>query len=139
MTLVRGEGVWLYDDHGNRYLDGYNNVPVLGHAHPAVAQAIGRQQALLNVNTRYLHPNVVELAERLIATMPPGLDTCIFVNSGTEAVDLAWRMATEFTGYTGAIITDWSYHGISAAVSDFSSNDWPAGFSPGHVATFAPS
>lgn len=142
LQIVRGEGPWVFDAAGRRYLDGYNNVPVVGHSHPVVNQAINRQLGLLNVNSRYLHNNVVELAERLLATMPDGLDTCVFVNSGTEAVDLAWRMATVFTGNSGAAVVDWAYHGISHAVSDFSPNDWSAqmaspGNSPAHVATFA--
>ena len=136
LEIVRGEGPWLYDAAGRRYLDGYNNVPVVGHAHPTVVQAISRQAAVLNVNSRYLHPNIVELAERITASMPDHLDTCIFTNSGTEANDLAWRMAMAGTGGTGAIIAEWAYHGISAAIVDFSSNEWPAGHHPEHVATF---
>ena len=77
LQMVRGEGAWLYDADGTAYLDAYNNVPVLGHAHPAVARAIATQQERLNVNSRYLHPNAVELAERLVASMPSGLDTCV--------------------------------------------------------------
>jgi 4-aminobutyrate aminotransferase-like enzyme len=120
-----------------RYLDAYNHVPVVGHAHPAVAQAVGRQTATLNVNARYLHPNAVELAERLLATMPDGLDTCVFVNSGSEANDLAWRMATCHTGRAGALVTSTSYHGVSAATAALSANTWRAGVRPGHVATMA--
>ena len=136
LEIVRGEGPWLFDATGRRYLDGYNNVPVVGHAHPTVVQAISRQAAVLNVNSRYLHPNIVELAERITASMPDHLDTCIFTNSGTEANDLAWRMAMASTDGTGAIIAEWAYHGISAAIVDFSSNEWPAGHHPEHVATF---
>jgi 4-aminobutyrate aminotransferase-like enzyme len=111
---------------------------VVGHAHPAVVQAISRQAAVLNINSRYLHPNVVELAERLIATMPDGLDTCVFVNSGSEANDLAWRMATVFTGRTGAIVTDCAYHGVSAATAALSTNTYPAEARPPHVGVFPP-
>ena len=136
LEIVRGDGPWLYDASGRRYLDGYNNVPVVGHAHPTVVQAISRQAAVLNVNSRYLHPNIVELAERITASMPAHLDTCVFANSGTEANDLAWRMAMACTGGSGAIVAEWAYHGISAAVVDFSSNEWPAGHQPDHVATF---
>ncbi len=138
LQAVRGEGPWLHAADGRRYLDAYNNVPVVGHAHPAVVQAISRQAAILNVNSRYLHPNVVELAERLTATMPPGLDTCVFVNSGSEANDLAWRMATVFTGRTGAIVTDCAYHGVSAATAVLSTNAYPASARPPHVAVFCP-
>jgi 4-aminobutyrate aminotransferase-like enzyme/Ser/Thr protein kinase RdoA (MazF antagonist) len=136
VEIVRGQGPWLFGADGRRYLDGYNNVPVVGHAHPTVTQAISRQSALLNTHSRYLHANIVELAERIVATMPPGLDTCVFANSGTEANDLAWRMATMATGGDGALIAQWAYHGISAAVVDFSSNEWPRGHHPGHVGTF---
>ena len=80
-----------------RYLDAYNNVAVVGHAHPAVTQAVGRQLGTLNTHSRYLHPGIVELAERLLATMPPELDTCLFTTSGTEANELAWRLATAWT------------------------------------------
>ena len=94
LHLVRGDGAWMEAADGRRYLDAYNNVPVVGHAHPRVVAAIARQAATLNTNTRYLHEHVVDLAERLVATMPDGLDTVLFVNSGSEANDLAWRLAT---------------------------------------------
>ena len=97
LHLVRGDGAWMEAADGRRYLDAYNNVPVVGHAHPRVVAAIARQAATLNTNTRYLHEHVVELAERLVATMPDGLDTVLFVNSGSEANDLAWRLATTCT------------------------------------------
>jgi 4-aminobutyrate aminotransferase-like enzyme len=111
-------------------------VPVLGHAHPTVVQAISRQSALLNVSSRYLHRNIVELAERIAGSMPDPLDTVVFANSGSEANDLAWRMATTYTGANGAMIVEWGYHGISAGTVDFSSNEWPADHHPRHVATF---
>lgn len=138
LQVVSAEGAWIHTADGRRYLDAYNNVPVVGHSHPAVVQAISRQAAVLNVNSRYLHPNVVELAERLTATMPPGLDTCVFVNSGSEANDLAWRMATVFTGRTGAVVTDCAYHGVSAATAALSTNTYPASARPPHVAVFPP-
>ena len=94
LHLVRGRGAWLYDADGRAYLDCYNNVPVVGHSHPRVVEAIARQAATLNTNARYLHGAALELAERLIATMPDGLDTVMLVNSGSEANDLAWRLAT---------------------------------------------
>ena len=103
LHLVRGHGVWLEDVDGRRYLDAYNNVPVVGHAHPRVANAIADQARLLNTNLRYLHPKAIELAERLVASMPEGsgLDTVLFVNAGSEATDLAWRLATVATGNDG--------------------------------------
>ena len=108
---VRGQGQWLYDAAGHRYLDAYNNVPHVGHCHPHVVEALCRQAATLNTNTRYLFEPILEYAERLIATMPPGLSACMFTCTGSEANDLAWRLATTFTGGTGAITTERAYHG----------------------------
>ncbi|TCO22263.1 4-aminobutyrate aminotransferase-like enzyme [Kribbella steppae] len=136
LQVVRGEGPWIHTADGRRYLDAYNNVPVVGHAHPAVVQAISRQAAVLNLNSRYLHPNVVELAERLTASMPDGLDTCVFANSGSEANDLAWRMARVVTGRGGAVVADLSYHGVSEATAAFSTNTYPVEARPAHVAVF---
>ncbi|MFG1818183.1 aminotransferase class III-fold pyridoxal phosphate-dependent enzyme [Kribbella sp. NPDC049174] len=136
LQVVRAEGPWIHTADGRRYLDAYNNVPVVGHAHPAVVQAISRQAAVLNLNSRYLHPNVVELAERLTASMPDGLDTCVFANSGSEANDLAWRMARVVTGRGGAVVADLSYHGVSEATAAFSTNTYPAEARPAHVAVF---
>ena len=138
LHIVRGEGSWLFTSDGRRYLDAYNNVPVVGHAHPAVVQAIARQAALLNVSSRYLHNNVVELAERLVDSMPAGLDTCIFMNSGSEANDLAWRLARHYTGNDGALVTNWAYHGVSAATASMSSNTWRPGQQPPNVGVFEP-
>ena len=136
LHLVRGEGAWMFDARGRGYLDAYNNVPVVGHSHPRVVEAIARQAATLNTNTRYLHENVVELAERLTATMPGGLDTVMFVNSGSEANDLAWRLATTVTGGDTGLVTDWAYHGVTAAIADFSPSEWPMGEQPASVETF---
>ncbi|MDX6248164.1 MAG: hypothetical protein QOF10_1524 [Kribbellaceae bacterium] len=136
LQVVRAAGAWIHTADGRRYLDAYNNVPVVGHAHPAVVQAISRQAATLNVHSRYLHPHSVELAERLIATMPPGLDTCVFVNSGSEANDLAWRMAQIVTGRSGAIVADLAYHGVSEATAALSTNTYPPSARPPHVAVF---
>jgi 4-aminobutyrate aminotransferase-like enzyme/Ser/Thr protein kinase RdoA (MazF antagonist) len=138
LHLVRGEGAHMYDPQGRAYLDAYNNVPVVGHAHPRVVAAIARQAATLNTNTRYLHATVVELAERLVATMPAGLDTVMFVNSGSEANDLAWRLATTATGGRGGIVTDFAYHGVSTAIADFSPEEWPREEQPAHVGVIPP-
>ncbi|UOZ02945.1 aminotransferase class III-fold pyridoxal phosphate-dependent enzyme [Amycolatopsis sp. WQ 127309] len=137
LELVRGEGTWLYARDGRRYLDAYNNVAVVGHAHPAVARAVGRQLGELNTHSRYLHGGIVTLAERILATMPPELDTCLFTTSGTEANELAWRLATEYTGGDAAIIAEHAYHGSSKWMADLSSNEWPPGYRPSHVGTFA--
>jgi 4-aminobutyrate aminotransferase-like enzyme/Ser/Thr protein kinase RdoA (MazF antagonist) len=131
LYLVRGKGTRLFDHEGNAYLDAYNNVPVVGHSHPRVVKAIAQQSAALNTNTRYLHDSVVELAERLTATMPAELDTVMFVNSGSEANDLAWRFATAYTGGTGAIVTARAYHGVTTATLALSPEEWVE--DPAHV------
>jgi len=137
LHLVRGDGVWVEDAEGRRYLDAYNNVPVVGHAHPRVVEAIARQSATLNTNTRYLHEHVIELAERLVASLPSGLDTVMFVNSGSEANDLAWRLATAATGADAGLVTEWAYHGGTAAIADLTPSEWPRGEQPEGVETFA--
>jgi 4-aminobutyrate aminotransferase-like enzyme len=123
---------------GRRYLDMYNNVVCVGHAHPRVTGAVGRQWRMLNTNLRYLHASAVELAERLIATCPAGMDTVLFVNSGSEANDLAWRLACWHTGNTGGLCTEFAYHGITAAMADFSPEVLPGARTPEHVQTWAP-
>jgi len=137
LHLVSGSGAWMYDVEGRAYLDAYNNVPVVGHAHPRVAEAIGRQAATLNTNTRYLHAAVVELAERIAASLPAELDTVMFVNSGSEANDLAWRLATVATAARGGLVTEWAYHGVTAAIDDLSPSEWHHGRRPAAVETFA--
>jgi len=138
--VVRGEGVWLFEADGRRLLDAYNNVPVVGHCHPRVTEAVVRQTRALNTHSRYLYEPLVELAERLVATMPPetGLDAVMLVNSGSEANDLAWRLATTATGHAGAIVTEFAYHGVTTAIADFSPEEWSQGFRPEHVETIAP-
>jgi 4-aminobutyrate aminotransferase-like enzyme/Ser/Thr protein kinase RdoA (MazF antagonist) len=138
LHLERGKGAWLFDADGRAYLDAYNNVPVVGHAHPRVVDALARQASLLNTNTRYLHPAIVELAERIVEGMPPGLDTVMFVNSGSEANDLAWRLAKAATVQEGGLVTEWAYHGVTAAIADFSPSEWKPDQRPRAVETFAP-
>jgi 4-aminobutyrate aminotransferase-like enzyme/Ser/Thr protein kinase RdoA (MazF antagonist) len=133
--LVRGEGVWLFDPDGRRYLDCYNNVPVVGHGHPRVVRAVAEQQRLLAVHSRYLHEAIVELAERLKATLPPALDAVLVVNSGSEANDLAWRIARAATGRAGAVVTAFAYHGLTEATHALSPEEWVKGEQPAHVAT----
>ena len=139
--VVRGEGVWLYDADGRKLLDAYNNVPVVGHCHPRVTEAVVRQTRLLNTHSRYLYEPLIELAERLATTMPAdtGLDTVMLVNSGSEANELAWRLATAVTGKGGAIVTDHAYHGVTTAIADLSPEEWPAGYEPPHVRRVSPS
>ncbi len=135
LHLVRGAGVWVYTAAGERFLDVYNNVPHVGHAHPAVVRAIHAQSRRIASNTRYLDETVLEYAERLTATMPPGLDTCLFVNSGSEANDVAWRMARSHTGRAGALVMTHAYHGITEAVTALSPALQPT--SPAHVERLA--
>ncbi|MGI8707799.1 MAG: aminotransferase class III-fold pyridoxal phosphate-dependent enzyme [Actinomycetota bacterium] len=138
LYLVRAQGTRMYDEQGAAYLDAYNNVPVVGHCHPRVSAAIAQQSRTLNTNTRYLHESVVELAERLVATMPGGLDTVMFFNSGSEANDIAWRLATTYTGGTGAVVTAHAYHGVTTTTIAFSPEEWAAGQQPAHVETVPP-
>jgi 4-aminobutyrate aminotransferase-like enzyme/Ser/Thr protein kinase RdoA (MazF antagonist) len=133
--LVRGQGVWLYDPAGRAYLDCYNNVPAVGHGHPRVVRAVAEQQRLLATHSRYLHEAAVELAERLTATLPPGLDAVLLVNSGSEAGDLAWRVARAATGRSGAVVTGHAYHGLTEATHALSPEEWAPGERPAHVAT----
>ena len=115
--LVKGEGVWVHDADGRAYLDVYNNVPCVGHCHPHVVSAIAEQAATLNLHTRYLHENVVTYAERLVATFASSLDAVMFTCSGTEANELALRLARFQTGGTGIIVSDFSYHGNSETLA----------------------
>ncbi|MGD9923726.1 MAG: aspartate aminotransferase family protein [Pseudorhodoplanes sp.] len=118
--LVRGEGAWLYDDKGNAYLDAYNNVACVGHCHPRVAQAIADQARTLNTHTRYLHHTILDYAERLLATLPSALSHVMFACTGSEANDLAMRIAKTFTGGTGFVVTELAYHGVTDAVAQLS-------------------
>lgn len=117
LELVSGKGVWLRGIDGKRYLDAYNNVPHVGHGHPAVANAVSRQMRKLALNTRYLHPGVVGYAERLLATFDGPLDRVAFGNSGSEANELAIRMARFASGHTGLLMSDFSYHGTTLTLA----------------------
>ncbi len=135
LHLVRGAGVWLFDPDDRRYLDCYNNVPAVGHSHPRVARAVAEQQRLLATHSRYLHEGIVTLAERLCATLSPGPDAVLLVNSGSEANDLAWRIARAATGRAGAIVTACAYHGLTEATHALSPEEWADAERPAHVAT----
>jgi len=117
LHIVRGEGAYLYDADGRRYVDMYNNVPCVGHANPYVVEAMSRQQATLNVHSRYLHEGVVAFAERLAALHGPQIESVIFSCSGTEANEVAVRMARFATGKRGIVFTDATYHGNSDLIS----------------------
>jgi 4-aminobutyrate aminotransferase-like enzyme len=117
LHIVRGEGAYLFDADGRRYVDMYNNVPCVGHANPDVVEAMARQQATLNVNNRYLHETVLAFAERLAALHGPQVESVIFSCSGTEANEVALRMARFATGKRGIVFTDATYHGNSDLLS----------------------
>ena len=120
VEFVRASGVHLYDPDGVEYLDAYNNVPSVGHSHPRVTEAVSRQLATLNTHTRYLTDGVVGYAERLLATHSIGPAHAMFTCTGSEANDLALRIARTFTGGTGVIVTANAYHGVTAAVAELS-------------------
>ena len=137
--LVRGQGVWLYDDQGKRYLDCYNNVASVGHCHPSVIEALNRQSSTLNTHTRYLSEPVIDYAEKLSSLMPSDLQICMFVNSGTEANELAMRIARTVSGNTGAIVMENSYHGNSTLMHEMSTIAHPeARQRPSHIASVEP-
>ncbi|WPB55159.1 aspartate aminotransferase family protein [Xylophilus sp. GOD-11R] len=117
---VRGQGVWLYDQAGKPWLDAYNNVVCVGHARPEVVEAIARQGSTLNTHTRYLHEGILDYAERLLTTLPPELGHTTFTCTGSEANDLAMRVARAHTGGTGLIVTHWAYHGVTSAIAEAS-------------------
>nr|WP_318246173.1 aminotransferase class III-fold pyridoxal phosphate-dependent enzyme [Pseudooceanicola nanhaiensis] len=120
LHIVRGKGVWLEDAQGRRYLDLYNNVASVGHAHPAVLDAIDRQARQLNTHTRYLHETILDCAEAILGTMPEALANIMFTCTGSEANDLALRVAWHRTGAKGVIVTTNAYHGVTSVVSEIS-------------------
>ncbi|MBU9868258.1 aminotransferase class III-fold pyridoxal phosphate-dependent enzyme (plasmid) [Rahnella aquatilis] len=120
LHVVRGEGVWLYDSEGRRYLDAYNNVASVGHCHPAVVEAITTQAAQLNTHTRYLNDAIVEFAEDFLTEFPPELRNLTMTCTGSEANDLALRVARQITGGQGVIVTSWAYHGVTSALAELS-------------------
>src|SRR5256884_770915 len=138
--VVRAKGVWLYTADGRKLLDAYNNVPGVGHCHRRVPEAGCRPTEPLNTHARYLYEPLIELAERLTASMPPGsgLDTVMLVNSGSEANELAWRFAEAATGGQGAIVTEHAYHGVTTKIAALSPEEWPVGYRRANVETIAP-
>ena len=131
--LVSGKGVWVKDAAGKTYLDCYNNVPHVGHCHPHVVEAICKQAATLNTHTRYLHEEILRYVERLIATFTCDMTSAIMVCTGSEANDIALRMAKAVTGKTGIIATNHTYHGNTSAVSQLSTTKPPIGGFGQHV------
>jgi 4-aminobutyrate aminotransferase-like enzyme len=131
--IVSGKGVWLSDASGKQYLDCYNNVPHVGHCHPHVVDAICKQAATLNTHTRYLHDGIVNYVERLTAKFAGNITSAIMVCTGSEANDVALRMAQAITGKTGIIATNHTYHGNTSAVSQLSTTKPPIGGFGKHI------
>jgi 4-aminobutyrate aminotransferase-like enzyme/Ser/Thr protein kinase RdoA (MazF antagonist) len=136
LTIVRGSMQYLYDETGRAYLDGVNNVAHVGHCHPRVVAALRDQAAVLNTNTRYLHPALTRYAERLVRHLPSPLRVCYFVCSGSEANELALRLARAHTGRRDVIVVDHAYHGNTTTLVELSPYkfDGPGGAgAPAHV------
>ena len=111
LHIVRGKAQYLYDDKGREYLDAVNNIQHVGHSHPKVVEAANVQFKKLNTNTRYLDETVVNYAKALTAKLPDGMNKCFFTNSGSEANDLALRLARKYTNSLETIVLDGAYHG----------------------------
>jgi 4-aminobutyrate aminotransferase-like enzyme/Ser/Thr protein kinase RdoA (MazF antagonist) len=140
ITMARGFGQYLYDVDGRRYLDAVNNVPHVGHCHPRVVEAAARQMAVLNTNTRYLHELLVSYTDRLCALVPGELSVCFLVCSGSEANELALRLARAYTGNRDVIVLDGAYHGNTTSlveISPYKFNGPGGAGAPPHVHTVA--
>jgi len=135
IRIARAEGVYLYDAEGRRYLDVYNNVPSVGHCHPRVVEAIARQAGELNIHARYLNDIVDAYADRLMSTFPKPISQIVLTCTGSEANDLALRIAEAATGGTGVIVTESAYHGNTAAVTAVSPSSRPGKPLAAHVRT----
>ena len=120
LHIVRGEGQYLYDKYGKKYLDAVNNISHVGHCHPKVIEAANRQNKKLNTNTRYLHESILDYAENLTSSLPHGLEVCYFTNSGSESNDLALRIACSYSNSNEAIVLSSAYHGHTASLIDVS-------------------
>jgi 4-aminobutyrate aminotransferase-like enzyme/Ser/Thr protein kinase RdoA (MazF antagonist) len=120
VQAVRGWMQYLFDANGRRYLDAYNNVPHVGHCHPRVVQAVSEQLAMLNTNTRYLQRQLTDYAEALTATLPSALQVCFFTASGSEANELALRLARAHNGALDLLVMDAAYHGHTTTLIDIS-------------------
>jgi 4-aminobutyrate aminotransferase-like enzyme len=120
VEIVRGEGTLLFDADGNDYLDVYNNVASVGHCHPYVVDAVHRQLLTLNTNTRYIQQSILTYSEQFLGTMPAEIGHVMFTCTGSEANDLAMRVARYYTGNQGIIVTSGAYHGLTSDVSAFS-------------------
>ncbi len=138
LHVVRAEGVYLYTADGRRYLDCYNNVQSMGHGNAVIADAICQQSRQLTTHTRYLNDVVVATAEKALATLPARFEVCVFTCTGTEACELAMRMARAVTGKSGAVVLEHSYHGNSRLVGEMSTMKYPAEQRPVHIQAIAP-
>jgi 4-aminobutyrate aminotransferase-like enzyme len=133
VDLVKGDGVWVWDGAGRKYLDCYNNVPHVGHCHPRVVAAICKQAGLLNTHTRYPHAGILDYVERLTDTFDGDISTAIMTCTGSEANDIALRMAEAVTGKRGIIVTDHTYHGNTTVVAQLSATNRPKTGDASHV------
>lgn len=133
LAIVRGRGQYLFDHRGRPYLDLVNNVCHVGHCHPRVVEAGQRQMAQLNTNTRYLYPGLTDYAERLASTLPEGLDVCYFVTSGSEANELALRLARAHTGRQDILVHEGAYHGHTSTLIDISPYKFLGSGGPGEA------
>lgn len=106
IMFLKAKGCYLYDENDEEYLDVYNNVPHVGHSHPKIIEAITKQISLINTNTRYIHPNLINYADKLLKKFPKELSVCFFVNSGSEASDLAIRLCNEYTKSKNIIVLE---------------------------------
>ncbi|MCC9624582.1 aspartate aminotransferase family protein [Thalassospira sp. MA62] len=138
IEMVSGSGCWMTARDGTRYLDFYNNVPSVGHCHPRVVAAMSEQAAKLNINSRYLHKTTEIYLERLKATLPSHLENIVLTCSGSEANDLALRIAQRATGCKGVIVTESAYHGNTATVTEISPSAMRHGRLPDHVVAIPP-
>ena len=138
MHLVKGEGVWVYDSGGKKYLDAYNNVPHVGHCNPRVVQAVTDQLATFNSHTRYLHENLVSYVERLASKFSDPLDMMILTCTGSEANEAALRLARNHTRAQGIIVTNCSYHGNTEAVAELGFAFMPEAQTTQRVLGFTP-
>lgn len=136
LEIVRAQGTQMFDKNGRSYLDVYNNVPCVGHCHPAVVEAIAEQAATLATNSRYLYQNLNDYAAALLATYPAALSVLVLTCTGSEANDIALRIACLHSGGTGIVVTETAYHGNTSAVMAASPSSYKKGTQlPAHVRT----
>lgn len=137
IQIVRGEGVWLFDELGRKFLDCYNNVPCVGHCHPKVVDVLCTQARLINIHIRYLHEEVLGYAERLASSFSAKLEIYFLVCSGTEANELAMRIARFVSGQQGSIVMEGAYHGNSILINEMSTCFGVPGQRPPYIAADA--